>query len=384
MSDEEIEEALLIRVRAETANPNIRKARDVVVRRGPKAWKVASLLDFGPPGTEEVSKRTLTCRTFQRKTIPEAGYDFGQPTQSWFCDDEEIDRLQAFLDAELGPPGDYALVDRASQAGALVDAIGAGRVDPEGLLDVLGALLDNAAILDALKGSSVASLLASAVEVHRHREVIDELAELIVTEGTTEPDLQRLLEREWWLFGGRYVKRLDRRQFSALDQLDFALIRADGGAHIIELKRADVDKVVVRHRNHLAVGPEVNLAVNQAMNYLTEFDRQEDYLTRTFGIDCRRVHATVVIGHPDHNSIEGISSDAFHQTIRTYNSHLARVEVVSYADLIAAARNDVESLAARVEGAEASDEPPPPDEPPSEGWDQPPPWEAPAADDVPF
>lgn len=154
------------------------------------------------------------------------------------------------------------------------------------------AVTGNHELLEALKGSDVAALLTSAVEVHRHRTVIQELENLVETRGATEPQLQHLLDTEWWLFGGRYVGKLDRRQFNALGEVDFVLVRADGGVHIVELKRADVERVVIHHRNHYAVGPDVNLAVNQAMNYLSEFDRQEDYLARTFDMDCRRVHAT--------------------------------------------------------------------------------------------
>jgi hypothetical protein len=262
------------------------------------------------------------------------------------------------------------------------------------LLAVLNALAANDDLLGALKDSPVAALLASAVEVHRHRAAIKELDDLVATAGTTEPKLQRLLDKEWWVFGGRYVKKLDRRHFNALDEVDFMLVRADGGAHVIELKRADVAKVVVPHRNHFSVGADVNLAVNQAMNYLTEMDRQQDYLSNTFDIDCHRVHATVIIGHPDHNNVDGVDAEVFHQTIRSFNSHLSRVEVISYADLVASASNDVESLAARVEQIdETSDDasggteavPIPPDASREDGWfSYPPPPPVPSQDDVPF
>lgn len=388
MSDKDVVDALLIKVNADLKNPNVHRIENAVLKEGPQAWKVASLLYLGPPGTAEVKQTTLQCRTYPRKKIPEAGYDFLAPTFKWSCDDGEIDRLKHFLNAQLGEPGTYEVVPTESATGALLQALVEGNVDSAAVIEVVRGLAGNAAIVEALSGTPVASLLAAAVELYRHREVHEELRRLIGDEATTEPNLQDILEREWWLFGGRYVRRLDRRQFTAFDQVDFVLERTDGAAHIIEIKKANVPASVVHYRRHLSVGKEVNLAVNQAMNYVRQFDRFEATLREDFGIDCRRVHATVVIGHPDHNGVDDVSAEQFHQTYRSYNSHLARVEVISYAELLATAENDIASLVQRVErGGEdpaPPDDPPPPDEPPPDDdeWR----YARPVApgDDVPF
>jgi hypothetical protein len=90
--------------------------------------------------------------------------------------------------------------------------------------------------------------------------------------------------------------------------------------------------LVVKYRNHYVVGPGVNESVGQVTNYLRELDEQRHTIKNTLGIECRRAFATVVIGHPQY--VNGLAEDLVSETLRTYNSHLARVEVITYADLI--------------------------------------------------
>lgn len=60
----------------------------------------------------------------------------------------------------------------------------------------------------------------------------------------------------------------------------------------------------------------------------------------------------MIIGHPDRNGVDGIGTEDFNKTLRSFNSHMSRVEVISYADVVSSANKDVESLAARVEQAD--------------------------------
>ena len=74
------------------------------------------------------------------------------------------------------------------------------------------------------------------------------------------------------------------------------------------------------------------------MNYLRTLDENGSTLETTyrkeFGVDydMRRAFATVVIGHPVH--VVGVDSRVIDQTLRSYNAHLSRVEVISYATLL--------------------------------------------------
>jgi hypothetical protein len=91
----------------------------------------------------------------------------------------------------------------------------------------------------------------------------------------------------------------------------------------------------------------VHEAVSQAMNYLRALDELGPGLEKTYrnelgqSYDMRRVFATVVIGHPAHvDSVaeSGIPSEAtVDQTLRSYNAHLSRVEVMTFKSLLDAA-----------------------------------------------
>jgi hypothetical protein len=135
------------------------------------------------------------------------------------------------------------------------------------------------------------------------------------------------------MFGGLFVGRATRRLLTVRDQLDLSLIRSDGTLHGVELKRANVPELVVEYRNHLIVGPNVNEAVGQAINYLRSLDEQRANILAELGIDCRRASMTVVIGHP--RFVAGrITATEVAETIRTYNAHLTRIHVMTYQDLL--------------------------------------------------
>lgn len=137
-----------------------------------------------------------------------------------------------------------------------------------------------------------------------------------------------------------------RRKLTLLDQFDIPLIRADGALHGVELKKAHYPRMLVTHET-MALGPEVHLAVSRAQNYLAALDRQESVIRDELGLDCRRAFATVVIGHSmycSHDSRADVSED-----LRTFNSHLSRIEVITYEDLLAGAERALEITRVDVE-----------------------------------
>jgi len=159
---------------------------------------------------------------------------------------------------------------------------------------------------------------------------------------TTEPDVQRRIGSEWWLFGGQYVGVADRRNLAPLDQHDIPLLTANRTVHVVELKGPNVPRLVEQHRNHPIPGAAVHEAVAQAMNYLRTLDEMGPALSTIYqddlGItyDLRRTFATVVIGHPTHVRT-GVDEQVVDRTLRSYNAHLARVEVMTYKQLLDAA-----------------------------------------------
>jgi hypothetical protein len=152
--------------------------------------------------------------------------------------------------------------------------------------------------------------------------------------------MQSRLGTAHWIFGGRYVGVADRRNLIPLDQHDIPLLGADGTLHIVELKGPCIPRLVHKHRNHWMVGTAVHEAVSQAMNYLRGLDEQGPGLETTYrnefgeNYDMRRVMATVVIGHPAHVADDAATAHVIDQTIRSYNAHLSRIEVLTYKNLL--------------------------------------------------
>ena len=248
--------------------------------------------------------------------------------------------LGSFPEVER-PAGDYKVVPQAdadllnTMTTPLIDALKDGTLPASTSVDLLRAMLAQPDAVTAIANAGAGAALRTVVQRAELSQVIDGLQILVDDPTTTEPDLQKLLEKHWWIFGGRFVDEAHRRSLTVLDQLDIPLIQADGSLHVIELKQAAIKKLVAPHRNHHVVGQDINTAVGQAANYLLSLDEKRAQILTDFGVDVRRARATVVIGHPRH--CHGIDDAVVRETVRNFNSHLTRIEVLTYEDLLAGA-----------------------------------------------
>ncbi|WP_327137151.1 DUF4263 domain-containing protein [Streptomyces sp. NBC_01340] len=198
--------------------------------------------------------------------------------------------------------------------------------------------------------SSIGLSAAEAAIVAQRRSVIAELKEMIADPSVTERELHRKIKGHYWIFGGRYTGVSERNSLIPMDEYDIPLFCADGSIHIVELKGSHIPRLVERHRSHLIPGMEVHQAAGQAANYLRDLDEagasMETYYKRNgLEYDLCRARATVVIGNPEFVSIPAdpkrklgaATRQMVDQTIRTYNSLISRVEVVTWVDLLDAA-----------------------------------------------
>lgn len=64
-------------------------------------------------------------------------------------------------------------------------------------------------------------------------------------------------------------------------------------------------------------------------------ENRRTILTR-YRIDTRRTSATVVMGHPQYVS-ESITPKEAAERLRTYNTHMTRIEVITYETLLVSA-----------------------------------------------
>ncbi|MET7669563.1 Shedu anti-phage system protein SduA domain-containing protein [Micromonospora luteifusca] len=178
--------------------------------------------------------------------------------------------------------------------------------------------------------------LAHLAQLRIRSDALRQLAAVVHNPHSTEADLQHQLQRNLWIFGGSYLPDLGRRRLVAGTELDIPLLRPDGSLHVVELKRANV-RIMTGQRNGLIPNVKVHRAVGQVMNYLLALDEDRPRILDRHGVDARRAAATVVLGHPRFQP--DVDEAEMNEVLRTYSSHLARVEVITYKQLLDGASN---------------------------------------------
>ncbi|MGK4579401.1 Shedu anti-phage system protein SduA domain-containing protein [Kitasatospora sp. HPMI-4] len=198
---------------------------------------------------------------------------------------------------------------------------------------LLTVLENDPAIAASLSELSEAQVLATLAQHARRQADLTELRAAAEDPASSEADLQKLLQRMTWIFGDRFLPGTGRRTLTLRDQLDLTLLRPDGTLHGVELKKANIKRLVTGYRNHWILGPKVHEAIGQAVNYLVELDEKRAQLLVDLGIDSRRASMTVVIGHSALVTT-GASAAEVDEAFRTWNAQMTRVNVITYDRLI--------------------------------------------------
>lgn len=281
-----------------------------------------------PVTGEEVPSYQERIRTFLGRIVKDGLYD-----AAWFV--------------VTAPPPDFTVAEPddalgfehfSRTAAERIRQIHAAGDDATAFGKTLASRADIEDILSGITSTPRGLSAAEASVIQRQRDVVAKLQHLAVEPATTESAMQTAIGRNYWLFGGQYVA-MAQRSIVPLDQYDIPLVSADGSLHIVELK-GPASRLVREHRGSLIVADEVHEAVSQCLNYLRSLDETGatlQTLRQNEGrpaYDFRRSRATVIIGHPDQVATERITRIRIEQTIRSYNAHLSRIQVLTYADLL--------------------------------------------------
>jgi len=231
---------------------------------------------------------------------------------------------------------------RVRRAGTDAPLSGGQRPDEAALRRLVAAARANPDASAALADLDAAQTLATMVQQQTRQRGLEALRAVVDDPRSTEHAIQKVVERNPWLFGGRFAGRTLRRRITASDILDLTLVRHDGSLHAVELKQACIPRLLYTNHGVPTVGREVWDAFTQAMNYLTVLDEQQLSIERLLGADCRRASMTVVIGH--RRFVEGPYSDQdVSRALRTFNAEHARIQVITYDELIRFAEHDLQA-----------------------------------------
>jgi hypothetical protein len=200
-------------------------------------------------------------------------------------------------------------------------------------LDVLKSVDEEPELLQKLVELSKndpdsAKLAAASLNLARYSTAIEKLQGL-VERGALEHDYQLLLESNPWMFGSEYSERLDRRNWVRDQSTDFMMRRtADRYLELIEIKTPIASSLFRYDESHHSWYPsrELSRVVGQVIGYLDEIDADRNSIERKDGVAINKLRAKIFIGLD--NDQEQI------QALRRFNSHLHRIEIITFDQLI--------------------------------------------------
>jgi len=257
-----------------------------------------------------------------------------------WCDDLAAEA--EFLDEPSDRPGRYRIVRGRREYYVWLYRVLSERVDIENPETVARNIVTSPAALDVLATDEHGEALLAARQLQLRSQGLAELRRLAEDPAVLERELQEALRGQSWIFGGEFDGEAEFRRLVKGDELDIPLLRPDGTLHVVELKRSmglERGRLVTHQRDAPVLVNEVHRAVSQVMNYLVGLDEHRAKINEDFGIDTRRASATILIGHPALHP--DIPEEEINEVLRIFNSHLTRIEVRTYKDLIDSAERSL-------------------------------------------
>ncbi|NJP48292.1 DUF4263 domain-containing protein [Streptomyces sp. PRB2-1] len=239
-----------------------------------------------------------------------------------------------FLEAPEDRPGRYRLLRGRAEIAVWLERVLRERVDIEDLEEAARRIVTSPEAIALLAADAQGQMVFRAAELQRRAAGLEVLRKVVDDTTVTEHALQRALEGQHWIFGGRFVGEAAHRRLVSGDEVDIPLIRGDGALHVVELKRAASlgGPLVKKYRGSWVPTAQVHNAVGQAVNYLVGLDENRHRLREELGIETRRASAMVLIGHP---SVQpSVPEESINEALRTLNTHVNRVEVLTYKELV--------------------------------------------------
>lgn len=354
-----------IRIQESYKNPNVRKVTQAVLKDGPRAFKIASLMEIVNPKTDEFHHYSLKIDHIDKN---KAGW-FYKPKRSVRLEGEkpdEIEKLFKFIGAAYegefdDVSGEMHLISHEDypKLENLVDAIPS--IADTDKIHLVGALIsqldeNSSSISSFVKAfeesrSETVQHIATASRLIEYSKALNKLRDLVNDPKTGETGFQKHLEVNPWMFGSEYSELLTRRTWTRDDRLDYMLRKTvDHYLEIVEIKTAFEDALFLKDKSHDSYYPSSKLSpvIGQVTRYIEEVERNRDSILATDDVDTLKIRARVIVGRDGSNE---------HQAaLRNFNAHLHRIEIITYDQLIKIAERVLNVFATTTENERLEDD----------------------------
>jgi hypothetical protein len=332
-----------VRIQESYKNPNVRRVTQTVLKEGPRAFKIASLIEIINPATDEFHHYSLKIDHIDKTR---AGW-FYKPERSVRLEGKEPDEIEkllkfltaAYQDEFNDASGEMHLVssDDYAKLENLVEAVpNIADTDKIHLVGTLISQLDEdsssiASFVNAFEESGTETIqhIATASRLIEYSKSLQKLRELVEDSSTVEREFQKHLEVNPWMFGSEYSELLPRKTWARDDRLDYMLRKTvDDYLEIVEIKTAFDDALFLKDTSHDSYYPSSKLSpvIGQVTRYIEEVERNRDSILVTDGVGILKIRARVIVGR---------DGSAGHQAaLRNLNAHLYRIEIITYDQLI--------------------------------------------------
>lgn len=332
-----------VRIRKTYTNPNVGKIHQVILKDGPRTFKIATLLEIVDGKTGEFHHFSLKIDTINRL---KAGW-FAKPERSTRLeggDPDEIEHLFRFLKAHgegifSNKTGELHVIAREDymRLEKLLEALpNLAAADKIELVKTILSQLEAShscieEFVKAFQSSNSDTLrnIAVASRIVEYKKAYAALKSLVENPNTTEPNIQKHLEQNPWMFGSEYSELLDRRTCTRDDTVDYMLRRTvDNFLEIIEIKTPFPESLFIYDKSHGSYYPSAKLSpvIGQVMRYIEEVERSRDSILSKDGYDTLKIRARIIIGR-DGDGRQQVA-------LRNLNAHLYRIEVITYDQLL--------------------------------------------------
>jgi len=328
-------------------NNNVGRISHVVLREGPQAYKVATLMEILDPVEARVHHHSLKIDHFNRFAKKGWTAKAEKSIRLDGKDPDEINRLYGFLHtystgAIQAETSSKLHVVRTPEYSKLTDLLKAlPTLSSTDKMDLLRTLIEDIGESGSRAGDYVNALRESDVNVLRHiasasryfsyRKALAKLEDLVDGgDKTSEAAFQVHLEENSWMFGSEYSELLTRRKWARDENLDYMLRRtSDGYLEIVEIKKAVQQDLFNYDSSHSCYYPSAGLSkvVGQVMNYIEQIEGSRDRIRAVDKEDVLNIRAKIIMGRN--------GNDQQLAALRNYNDQLHSIQILTYDQLIA-------------------------------------------------